>query len=233
MSRARRVQILVSLAVVAVIAVAIAVAVGGGDDTPKQPATTAQSGNPIDALFAGIPADGMTLGTADAPATLEEFVDPQCPFCAQFSKDVLPSVVQNYVRPGRLRLVLRPLAFIGEDSVKAARAVVAAGEQDKAWPFLDLIYANQGQENSGYVTDEFLRRIGKQVSGLDVDAMLAAADGDTVARTLQEADQRAQQFKLNSTPSFLLTVGSGRPRPFKSNLDPGGFTAALDQALGQ
>jgi protein-disulfide isomerase len=234
MTRARRVQILVSVAVVAVIAVAIAVAVGaGGDDTTKTTRTTADGKNPIDALFAGIPADGLALGKPDAPATLEEFIDPQCPFCAQFSRDVLPTLVNDYVRPGRLRLVLRPEAFLGEDSVTAARAIVAAGEQNKAWPFLDTIFANQGPENTGYVTEAFLRKMGAQVSGLDVDAMMAAADTDAVVPALQEADKRATRYGLDSTPAFLLTVGSGEPRPLASDLNAPGFTAALDKRLDQ
>ena len=222
-------QILVSLAVVAVIAVAIAVAVGAGGDeeTAAKPTATPEAAG----LFSGIPADGMTIGEADAPATLEEFIDPQCPFCAQFSKDVLPTVVEDYVRTGRVKLVLRPLAFIGEDSVEAARAVAAAGEQDKAWPMMEAIFANQGPENSGYVTEKFLRDAGGQVEGLDVDAMVAGAKAaDPV---LQEADQRSDEFGVDSTPSFLLAVGSGKPRPLESDLEVAGFTAALDQALGQ
>jgi protein-disulfide isomerase len=231
------VQILISVAVVAVIAVAIAIALGGGDDSKTattRTSTTAKGGpDPVDQLFTKIPASGLELGKPDAPATLEEFVDPQCPFCAQFSRNVLPTLLSNYVRPGKLKLVLRPLAFIGDDSVTAARAVVAAGQQDKAWPMLDEIYAHQGHENSGYVTDDFLREMGGLVSDLDVDAMLSAAKtDDAVTQALKDADARASQFKLDSTPSFLITVGSDKPRPLESSLEPGPFTASLDQALG-
>jgi protein-disulfide isomerase len=233
-SRARRVQILISIAVVAVIAVAIAVAVGaGGSDKTTTTTTKPGAPNPIDAMFAGIPASGLTLGKPDAPATLEEFIDPQCPFCAQFSREVLPTVVKDYVRTGRLRLVLRPEAFIGKDSVTGARAVVAAGEQNKAWPFLDQIFANQGQENTGYMTEEFLRKMASQVQGLDADKLLATASSDAVVAPLQAVDARATKYKLDSTPSFLLTVGSGQPRPLASNLEAAGFTASLDQRLGQ
>ena len=233
MTRARRVQILVSVAVVAVIAVAIAVAVGAGGDDAKTTTTTQESGNPIDAQFAGIPADGLSLGDPSAPATLEEFIDPQCPFCAQFSKDVLPTLLTDYVKPGKLRLVLRPEAFLGEDSLEAARAVVAAGEQNKAWPFLDMIFANQGPENSGYVTEEFLTQMGEQVSGLDTDQMLATAKTDAVIPALRTADSRASRYGLNSTPAFLLTVGDGKPQKVPSDLEAAGFTQELDKRLGQ
>jgi protein-disulfide isomerase len=236
MTRARRVQILVSVAVVAVIAVAIAIAVGaGGDEASKPPATaTAPDGShPANDLFAGIPASGLAIGRPDAPAALEEFIDPQCPFCAQFSRDVTATLIEDYVRPGRLRMVMRPEAFIGEDSLTAARAVVAAGQQNKAWPFLHILFANQGPENSGYIDEAFLRRIGEQVEGLDVDAMLAAAKTDAVIPALRQADRRATQFGLDSTPAFLLTVGDGPPKPLPSDLDATGFTADLDKRLGQ
>jgi protein-disulfide isomerase len=230
-TRARRVQILISLAVVAVLAVAIAVAVSSGDDEPAKTKTTATT-PAQDSLFAGIPSQGLALGRPDAPATLEEFVDPQCPFCAEYSKNVLPVVVKDYVKTGKLRLMLRPLAFIGQDSVKGARAVVAAGEQGKAWPFLEAIYANQGQENTGYMTDDFLKTMAQR-AGADGAAILAASGSDQVTKALQEADARATQFGLDSTPSFLITVDSQKPRRLRSSLEPGPFTASLDKALGQ
>ena len=235
-TRTRRLQILISLGLLAALAVVLAIALGGGgggsaSKTPTAARTTA-AGSPIDRLFQGIPENGLTLGSPNAPATLEEFVDPQCPFCAMFSKQVLPTLVQNYVRPGRLKLVLRPLAFIGKDSVTGEHAVVAAGAQDLAWPFLDVLYANQGDENSGYLTKDFLVKLGRLVRGFDPQAMLARMDAPAVTHALQEADARATQFKLDSTPSFLLTVDGGKPKPLQSNLVPGAFTRMLDAALG-
>src|SRR4051812_16106737 len=78
------------------------------------------------ALFAGIAADGEALGSADAPVTLEEYADLQCPFCREFTATVLPTVVRDYVRTGKVRIVFRNLAFIGPDSLKAARVAAAA-----------------------------------------------------------------------------------------------------------
>jgi protein-disulfide isomerase len=148
-------------------------------------------------------------------------------------RDVLPTVINDYVKPGKLRLVLRPEAFIGDDSVTAARAVVAAGEQNKAWPFIDAIYTHQGQENTGYVTEAYLRQMGGLVDGLDVDQMLATAQSDAVIPELRQVDARANKYGLNSTPSFLITTGSGKPRKLASSLEAEGFTQRLDKALAQ
>src|SRR3954454_4688045 len=74
------------------------------------------------ARFAGLPQHGTTLGSASAPATLIGFADLQYPFCGRYGREVLPSVVDGYVRPGKLGLELNLLTFLGEDSVRAAEA---------------------------------------------------------------------------------------------------------------
>jgi protein-disulfide isomerase len=233
-TRTRRIQILIGLGLVAMLAVVLAIALGGGggDDPAKTPTTsTTESGSPVAELFAGIPSSGMTLGSADAKATLEEFVDPQCPFCARFARQVLPTVIPGYVRPGKVRTVLRVLAFLGPDSQKAARAVVAAGFQDKAWPYMEILFLNQGLENSGYVTDEYLRKLGAQVEGLDVDRMMTDREDPRVDRVLAADKRRAEQLGVNGTPTFVLDKGDGAPKQIESNLEPRPFTQTLDQAL--
>jgi protein-disulfide isomerase len=66
-----------------------------------------------------------------APATLTEFADLHCPFCADYARDVLPAVVDRYVRTGRLRLELQLLAFLGDDSLRGGRMAAAAARQDR------------------------------------------------------------------------------------------------------
>ena len=86
------------------------------------------------------------MGDPDAPLTVTEFVDLQCPFCAQVSATTLPTIVNDYGRSGKVQLHV-----LGPDSTVAA----GAERQGKLWPFLEVFYAKQGQANSGYVTDEF------------------------------------------------------------------------------
>ena len=107
-------------------------------------------------LYSGIPQNGTTLGKGGAPVTIYLYEDFQCPVCGQFSRKTFSEVVERSVRGGKVRVVSEPLTFIGPDSVPAARAALAAGEQDRYWPYAQLLFENQGKENSGYVTDEFL-----------------------------------------------------------------------------
>lgn len=211
------------IAAAGVVAVVIAVA-GPRHETPAPAANTPT-------LFAGIPQDGIALGRPGAPATLTEFADLQCPFCADYAREVLPSVVDRYVRTGRLRLELKLLAFLGEDSVRGGRMAAAAAGQDRLWPFADAFYRSQGAENSGYANDDFLREVGS-AAGLDVTAALRDREASHATEWLASAQRDAERLGVQGTPSFSLRVGDGRPVPVQPReLTPEGFAAALDSAL--
>src|SRR5271156_6022498 len=126
----------------------------------------------ISALLADIPQSANALGQAAAPVTLEYFGDLQCPFCRDFSLGVLPSLIQRWVRAGTLRVEYRALeTATGDPDVFVAQqvAVLAAGKQAKAWHFIETFYDEQGEENSGYVTDSYLHGIASQIAGLNVE----------------------------------------------------------------
>jgi protein-disulfide isomerase len=223
-----RLGIVVAAAAVIVVA-AVLISQGGGEDEPAL-APVAQESSEVAALFEGIPQDGITLGDPDAPATLTEFVDLQCPFCAEYTTGALPTVIERYVRTGRLKIELQVLQFLGPDSEKAAAVAGGAAEQDKLWQFTDVFFRNQGEENSGYVTDEFLRSIAERTPGLDVDAALAGGND----QMLSDAQAAADDLGADSTPSFFLAQGDGEPEPLEvSELTPEAMTQALDAALAQ
>ena len=70
----------------------------------------------------------------------------------------------------------RGFPFIGDDSVKAYRFLLAAGEQDTLWNLQEALYRNQGGENAGWVTDDLLRELASEIDGLDVDRLFVDAD---------------------------------------------------------
>lgn len=154
------------LAVAAAILLVVVLVSSGGEDK--------SSGTPEQvAAFDGIPQQGPWLGRADAPVVVEEYADLQCPFCAAFAKEQLPGFVKDYVRTGKVRMRLRLLTFIGPESVKAAEVAFGARQQDKLWQFAEAFYLEQGPENSGYVTDDFLRDVAR-TAGADPEAALNA-----------------------------------------------------------
>ncbi len=155
------------------------------------------------ALFKGIPQKLNVLGNANAPATMIEFADLQCPFCRDYAVNALPALVPEYARTGKVKFVFSGMHFIGPDSEKALRAVYAAGLQGRLWEFLDLLYKHQGSENAGWVTDDLLRSIGASLPGFDPDKMIADLNSEEVTNALAAADQQAQNAGVNSTPTFF------------------------------
>ena len=121
------------------------------DGSPPAPAA-APSGSRSSHSSPGS-SSGAGARVAGAPVTLVEYADLQCPYCARWARDTLPTLVGDYVRAGRLRIVFHGLAFIGSDSDTALRTAVAAGPPNRFWDVVHGFYANQGAENAGWVTD--------------------------------------------------------------------------------
>ena len=112
----------------------------------------------VSARFAALPQDGIRLGSPSAPATLVEFADLQCPFCGAYARDVLPTIIDRYVRPGKLKLELNLVTFVGRRLGQGRPAAPRPPRPRIAfWGFTDAFFAAQGQENTGYVTDDFLK----------------------------------------------------------------------------
>jgi protein-disulfide isomerase len=185
------------------------------------------------ALFAGIPQQGIVLGNPSAPLTMMEFADLQCPICREYTVTVFPALVRRYVRAGRMKIVLEDLAFLGDDSVKAGVAAGAAGLQNKLWNFAERFYQEQGVENSGYATDAFVRHIAMGVPGLDAARLLADRTKPAVLQQIQQARAQAKALGVSDTPRFFLQRGGGKPSELQySSFDVSQFSRAIDAALG-
>ena len=173
------------------------------------------------------------LGKKSAPVTVTEFVDLQCPICAETSKTTLPTLIEDYVRTGKVKLDARTLHFIGADSSTAALMAAGARQQGKLWPFLEAFYAMQGEENSGYVTDDFLRQVA-QASGVDADKALAYAKTAAAQEELNQANRDAESLGVNATPTFAAAHGGGQAKVIAGgNHDIGSLSAALDAEAKQ
>jgi protein-disulfide isomerase len=221
---AARLGAIASLALVVVVAAAVA---GPRGDDAAAPTAAAES-----RLFDGIPQNGIALGSPEARVVLTEFADLQCPFCAAYAIDVLPTVVERYVRTGQLRLELQVLTFLGEDSLRGGAMAAAAAQQDRLWPFVDAFYRRQGAENSGYATDDFLRGVGDATPGLDIQRAFDDRDLAETLEMLAAAERAADTLGTDHTPAFYLRRGNGPARPLEpSALTAEAFVAALDEAL--
>lgn len=189
------------------------------------------SSEDVGKLYSGIPQSGTTLGKNDAPVTVYLYEDFQCPYCGRFSREMFPQLVDDYVRGGKAKLVSEPLTFLGPDSVVASKAALAAGEQNRYWPYYSLLFENQGQENSGYVTGDFLEGLAKQTPGLDVGEWAAKRKGDSFEAKLSEAQARARSAGVDSTPTLIFS-GPGGQATINELRDYDQISQAIDQVDG-
>jgi protein-disulfide isomerase len=192
---------------VIVVAILVAISASGGDDTAS--ADDLRFVDEVSAQFAGIPQEGTRLGEPDAPVEIVEYADLQCPFCAQAAQQVLPELLTRYVRTGKARMTFRPMAFIGPDSERGALGALAAGEQGALWTYTELLYRNQGAENSGWLSDDVARGAATAL-GLDTAAFDTAREGDTARQALAASTATAQAEGVNSTPTFVVIGPKGR-----------------------
>jgi protein-disulfide isomerase len=223
----------IAAAVVAVVVVIVVVA-GGGSSSPSTTTTAVTQpggGTEAKSTFEGVPQRGDTLGKASAPVTLTVFEDPQCPFCRQWNIDTLPTVVQNYVRTGRIKIVYRGVVVIGDNSLVGLAAIYAAAEQDKLWQMAEALYERQGGENSGWITVPLVRAAAREI-GLNPAKVVAAMRSSAVTSAIRQSVNEAQSLGINSTPTFAIQKQLGTLQQLQvSGLGPADFTPALDQAL--
>ena len=190
-------------------------------------------------MLQGIPQKGIELGNPNAKVTLIEFSDPQCPWCGKWARDTFPTLVQNYVRSGKLRVEYRGVNVIdpntgGKDSDRMIRLAQAAGFQNKLWYVVELEFENQATEGSGYATDPFLRGIAQAVPGLNVDKALSASNTNVVVPMINAAENlaKAKIGKAISTPTFFIErTGSTQTEKIVGAQPLSVFAKAIDAQL--
>ncbi|MFC1680638.1 DsbA family protein [Pseudomonadota bacterium] len=139
------------------------------------------------------------LGSPDAPITLVEFTDYQCPYCSRFSKTTLPQIRKQYIDTGKVRLVVKdlPLAF-HVNARRAAEAAHCAGDQGQYWSMHDVLYQNTKQ-----LGDADLYTYAEQIS-LDVDAFRQCLDSDRYVAAIDKDLAEARDVGITGTPTFVI-----------------------------
>jgi protein-disulfide isomerase len=213
LARKRRLQYLIigGFAAVAVIVALIVISQSGGDDDDGGGGTPSniQGAEQVNAELSGVAQSGAVLGDASAPVTVIEFGDPQCTACKFFSERVAPDLISSEVQPGNARYEFRPYLIIGPDSKPAMTAALAAGDQGHFWNYIQLFYANQGGENSGYVTDDFLTSIARGAGVPDIDRWNTDRKDPKWNATIQQGASQAEGFGFSGTPSVVVQGPNG------------------------
>jgi protein-disulfide isomerase len=189
-------------------------------------------------LFDGIPQAGLVLGDPNAPVTLIEYVDLQCPLCQQFETTELPQLVEKFVRPGKLKIELQPWAILDRspdvhDSARGQKATIAAAAQNKAFNFAEVLYDNQGPEGTGWLNDATISKIAASVDGLDPYQLATDANGQATQKVIASVNDWANSHptQMLGTPTIYLAKGSGAPKYYVTGVPNLGPLEAAISAL--
>jgi protein-disulfide isomerase len=175
-------------------------------------------------LIAGIPQDGSHLGPSDASVTITVFNDLQCSSCDDYELHTVDPLIEQYARTGDARLEFRHHSLGAAETTKAAYAAAAAGEQDRQWQYIDLLFRNQDEAPARTVSDEFLKDIGNAIPDFDLDAWTAARDAAQVKDRVEADAKLAAELGLRvSGPSVVVTGPGGtkvlQDSPSKEQID--------------
>jgi len=149
------------------------------------------------------------LGSKSAPFTIFEFGDFQCPSCDYWYKTQEKGIIQNLVDTGKAKLVWFDFIIYNSDSRVAASAAYAAGEQGKFWQFHDLLYANQGQANSGWVTSNLMTSFATQL-GLNLTQFTQSMNSGKFNALIDGNFRAGETAGVNGTPTFFVVASSGQ-----------------------
>lgn len=166
--------------------------------TPQAPAPRASSGKLTNL------ADARVLGRADAPLTMVEFTDLQCPYCRQYASVTFDLIKKNWIDTGKLRYISRDFPLdIHPLAMTAARAARCAGEQGKFWEMRTSLMKNANLLSADYITAtaENLK--------LDVKAFAACTASPKYDADIQAQATEGFRLGVEGTPTFLL----GRTQP--------------------
>jgi protein-disulfide isomerase len=223
-ARARNIKLLGGIVVLAIAIVAFFIAITGGGGSG---ATGLQTGTDlahtkasVSGLLTGIPQSGNVLGKPSAPVTLTYYGDLQCPVCRDFTLGVddggWPQLIANEVRSGKVKVVYRSLQTATQDPQTFDTqqvAALAAGKQSRFWDYVELFYHQQGQEDTGYVTEAYLRGLAQQISGLDMAKWQSARSDATLLAQVQSDEQSGTSAGVTGTPTLIFQGPKGQASP--------------------
>ena len=170
------------------------------------------------------------LGSMDAPITIIEYGDYQCPNCQRFATQIKPLIVENYINTGQVKLVFKDFTIYGNDSVNGAIATYCAGEQNKFWELHDYIYENQGAVNSGWLSINNIKKFASEV-GLGMQQFNTCFDERKYNQQVTENFEQGKSIGITGTPTFIIINSDGEAKAVPGAQPYTVFKQVLDEML--
>jgi protein-disulfide isomerase len=197
-------------------------------DTALQPMDLPDIANDNQALVEL--AQGVTMGDPNAPITLVEFADFQCPGCAGFASMMKPQIDLAYIESGQAKFVFYdfPLIAIHPHAFLAARAARCAGDQELFWQYHNALFRYQSRWSlSASPPIDLFEDYAAEV-GLDQGAFASCLRSDRHAETVTANMILGEQLGVTGTPSVMVSSGGGMARQIPAN----SFEAIQDVVTG-
>lgn len=172
--------------------------------------------------------DPLAIGALDAPVVLSEWTDLRCPFCAVFANQTLPTLIQEYVDTGKVRIEFHDVVFFGDQSRDAAVAARAAGEQGLYVEYLETLYAAAPPNGHPDLPRAALIDFARTTGVPDMDAFTRALDDPDLGQKVDRSTAVAQSLGVNSVPFFVI---DGKALAGAQGIDT--FRQFIDQALAE
>jgi len=174
------------------------------------------------------------LGTASAPITIVEFGDFQCKFCDRFAKETEPKINATYIHTGKTNMIFKNFITHGPDSITAAMGAACAKDQGKFWNIYEILYKNQGEENSGWANANNLKKFASLITGLNTKEFNSCLDSSKHKTLIDYDNALAISSGFQGTPTFVIEKKDGSSKvtllgayPFPS------FQAIIDKKLSE
>lgn len=215
--------VLGAVALVAVVVVVVLVISANASNK-----STSSEYGPDPSIPRGVTEDGLPyIGNADAPVTMRIYEDLGCHNCRDFFRDTEPTIIDEYVATGKVKMEIFTLAFVNTSSLPGAEAAICAMDQDKYWEYRDLLFQKQGVE-------AFSRTNMVQWAedlGLNVQTFSSCFDRELYRQTIMEKSSRALDVGITGTPTSEIN-GERHVGVFAFDGSPG-MKQFLDQALAE
>ncbi len=196
----------------------------------KRPSSNTGVDNSKTAVIAALPqisSSDFVLGDQNAPVTIIEYSDFQCPFCGKFFKETESVLREKYIKTGKVKFIYRSFAFLGQESLWAANAARCAGEQDKFWQYHDYLYSNQSGENQGAFSKDNLKSFATAL-GLNTEKFNACLDSEKYTDLIQKETKAGSEAGVQGTPASFI---NGTLYP--GALPTATFTKIIDDELSK
>ena len=173
-------------------------------------------------------AQDVILGNQNAPVTLIEYGDYQCPYCAKFFLETELPLRTKYIETGKVKMVFRNFSFLGPESLAAAAAAECAKDQHQFWAYHDALYnveIKDGSENNGKLTKSLFVQLAGQLK-LDTGAFTSCLDSKKYDATVVAQTKDAQNYGVNATPTVFVN-----DRQIQGAQPLAQFTSIIDDLL--